>query len=373
MTHLVPPAIPASVFDGEQVPGLVGGPVTGRFAVGGADVVMGSAGTVIIAEAWDVPDRSGVWSAGEVRLIGPAPDPVRERLVGQPGGRTGSPLPIHLAVRSGEGILYLGTARVGRACLSGDVLTDCALRLDSPLRTDVLDRVRPPLPSADLPGLEWLGEVEGDRAAALERFVIGWYPADGPVTAGSPSAPTGALPAGLRQFYRLAEARPQVLGVQNGILPGPDLRTTRLGKMLVFGTENQGGFDWCLRWPPDGSEADPAVWFLEPDEEPVAEQEPLSGFLIQFSLFEAAVGAKYTAMSGNLPAAQVEQLVRPLHPVPLRAFWPWAPTRFHVAPGLVLHVSPGYSGAYDVWAGATHRSALAPLADHPIDWTRFDG
>lgn len=54
--------------------------------------------------------------------------------------------------------------------------------------------------------------------------------------------------------------------------------------MLVFGEENQGGFFWSLLWTLDGPETDPAVWFCEYDEPPIAEQEPLSGFLIQFSL-----------------------------------------------------------------------------------------
>ncbi|MCY0939689.1 hypothetical protein [Streptomyces sp. H34-S4] len=59
--------------------------------------------------------------------------------------------------------------------------------------------------------------------------------------------------------------------------------------------------------------------------------------------------------------------------MPLRPFWPWAPTHFHVAPGLVVHVSSEGGEEFDVWAGATHRSALEPLAGLPIDWTRFDG
>ncbi|MCX5380299.1 hypothetical protein [Streptomyces sp. NBC_00091] len=44
-----------------------------------------------------------------------------------------------------------------------------------------------------------------------------------------------------------------------------------------------------------------------------------------------------------------------------------------MAPGLVVHVSSEDSEEFDVWAGATHRSALAPLVDLQVDWIRFDG
>ncbi|MFF1278839.1 hypothetical protein ACFVZC_36625 [Streptomyces marokkonensis] len=368
-----PAVIPALVFDGERVPELVGGSVTaGRFTVGGASVVIGPAGMVIIAEASDAPARSGVWSAEEVRLIGPAPAPVTERLMGAPWGADDSSLPIHIAVRLGGEVLYLGTAQVSLAGTSDGVLTDCELRLEAPLSRELLNRVHPPLSPERLPGLEWLRNVNGDRAAALEQFVTGWYP-----TADATESPTSdsasRLPGGLRHLYRLAKQRPGALGTQNRILPEPDLHTDHLGEMLVFGVENQGGFLWSLLWTLDGPEADPTVWFREFDEEPIAEQEPLSGFLIQFSLFEASIGADYLALPRRLTAPQVEQLTQALHLVPLRPFWPWAPTHFYVAPGLVVHVSNVGGEEFDVWAGATHRNALDPLADLPVDWTRFDG
>ncbi|MFE4826258.1 hypothetical protein [Streptomyces sp. NPDC056672] len=380
MNDQVSAVIPAPVFDQERVPMLVGGSVTAgrftvtadRFTVGGAGVVIGPVGMVIVAEAGDAPASSGVWSAEEVRLIGPAPAPVTERLMGSPRGVDESSLPIHIAVRVEGGVLYLGTARVSQAGTSDGVLTDCELRFEAPLSRELLNRVRPPLPPEHLPGLEWLRNVNGDRAAALEQFVSGWYPtAD--ATESLVSDSVSRLPGGLRQLYRLAKRRPGVLGIQNRILPEPDLHTDHVGEMLVFGVENQGGFFWSLLWTLEGPEADPTVWFREFDEEPIAEQEPLSGFLLQFSLFEASMGADYLALTRKLTAPQVEQLAEALHLVPLRPFWPWAPKHFYVAPGLVMHVSSEDREAFDVWAGATHRSALDPLADLPVDWNRFDG
>ncbi|MCX4738568.1 hypothetical protein [Streptomyces antibioticus] len=67
--------------------------------------------------------------------------------------------------------------------------------------------------------------------------------------------------------------------------------------MLVFGAENQGGFVWSLLWTLGEEETDPTVWFCEDGEGPIAEQEPLSGFLLQFSLFEAAMGGLSGAAS----------------------------------------------------------------------------
>lgn len=109
-------------------------------------------------------------------MIGPAPAPVTERLVGSPRGTDERPLPIHIAVRLGGEALYLGTAKVSQTGTSDGVLTDCELRFEAPLSRQLLNRVRPPLPAVDLPGLGWLGNVNGDRSIALEQFITGWYP-----------------------------------------------------------------------------------------------------------------------------------------------------------------------------------------------------
>lgn len=84
-----------------------------------------------------------------------------------------------------------------------------------------------------MPGLAWLSNVNGDRAAALEQFVTGWYPAAG--TAQSPPSCTPSrLPGGLSQLYRLAKQRPGALGTQNSILPEPLLHTDQLGEPTTW-------------------------------------------------------------------------------------------------------------------------------------------
>ncbi|AJE41321.1 hypothetical protein [Streptomyces nodosus] len=100
MTAQVPAVIPAPAFEEQHMPVLVGDPMTaGRFTTGGADVLLGPAGTLINTEADDEPARSGVWNAEEFRLIGPAPAPVTERLLEPPWGADQSSLPIRSPYR----------------------------------------------------------------------------------------------------------------------------------------------------------------------------------------------------------------------------------------------------------------------------------
>ncbi|MCX4738567.1 hypothetical protein OG412_07940 [Streptomyces antibioticus] len=174
------PAVPMEASTEEaRAFALVGGAEeVEHFTFGGVTVVIGPTGTVIVTEAGDRGlDRSEVWNAEEVRLFGPAPSPVTERLAGD------EDLPVHLLVRVEDGLLYLGAGSAVQATTAERPgrteyeLTRCAVRLEVPLSRSLLDRVRPPLPAANLPGLDWLGHVNGDRAVALEQFVTGWYPA----------------------------------------------------------------------------------------------------------------------------------------------------------------------------------------------------
>ncbi|WP_329028193.1 hypothetical protein [Streptomyces sp. NBC_00690] len=59
MNDQVPAVIRTPAFDREHVPVLVGGSVAaGRFTVGGASVVIGPGGMLIIAEASDAPAKT---------------------------------------------------------------------------------------------------------------------------------------------------------------------------------------------------------------------------------------------------------------------------------------------------------------------------
>nr|WP_062336559.1 hypothetical protein [Herbidospora sakaeratensis] len=347
------------IVDAVEAVGLAGAGAE-VFNAGGAELAVGPGGAVIIAEAVDDLAASGVWSSETFRLLG-LPGAIAERWLG-PEAQL-----IHLFVRVEQGVLYLGEGHHAVSNWTDDVLKDYELRIDHPLSVEVLDRVRPPSTPSALPGLKWLEHVNGDRATALRLFVEGWHPA--PAPSAEPVAPSGPVPAALTEFYRLAEGRPQVLGVQNFICSAAELRTDGEG-LLLFGHENQGGFEWFL----DPSEDDPIVWTAEDPSERHAERERLSGFLIQFSLFEAVMSAPYKAWSRRVPEPIADELTRGLRRVPLKTWmWPLWQTSFYVAPGLVVAEDRNEDEECYVWVGAVHRSLLRPLTDFGIQWQYFEG
>ncbi|MFE7531584.1 hypothetical protein ACFU7Y_38635 [Kitasatospora sp. NPDC057542] len=107
--------------------------------------------------------------------------------------------------------------------------------------------------------------------------------------------------------------------------------------------------------------------------ETTVEQEPLSRFLLKFTLFEAMIAAPYHAQTYGLPAAILEPLLSTLRPVPLSPFLPaHDAARFFVAPGLITAVSTDGTTAGISFA-ALHRGTLTALLDYGFRWFRFDG
>ncbi|WP_158791125.1 hypothetical protein [Streptomyces sp. NRRL WC-3549] len=342
------------------------GPDAEMFTIGGAVVGFGAAEPVIIADAVDGLTTSCVWNSREFRLHGSGPARLASRIWDEDPRR-----PVHVFVRLEEACIYLGTARPVRGERSNDRFMLCVLRLDSQLDQEVLDRVRPPTTPPGLPGLEWLDHVNTDRGKALELFVKGWFPATG--TDGLVTDLPGSVPWALADFYHLAARHPAVSGRQNTILPASGLRPDNSAERLVFGVENQGCWTWSFPWQPGATDTDPTVW-LE-DDHPVPEQEPLSGFLLQFLLHEAALTAPYLALSHDVPRDSLPTLEGCLQRVPLRPFLsPVAPRDFLVAPGLVADVTADRDeDKLQVWIGAAQRSALHPLRRLDIPWRTFDG
>ncbi|WP_344323728.1 hypothetical protein [Streptomyces macrosporus] len=247
---------------------------------------------VIIADPGDHPEVSGVWNDQEFRLVGPVPAPVASRLMEpMPFTTVGTPPQplMRLFVRFDGGCLYLGAGRIPMCEVSEGVLVRCHLRISPPLSREVLDRVRPPVtpPPPPVPG--WLGDVRANPGRALERFLTAWYPV---ASTREPTADIpGSLPRALAGFYRLAAQRPAILGSHNRIRLLGDLRPDGSAERLVFGVECQGGWTWSIPCGPGAADTDPTVWF--DDGHLVPEQETLSGFLLQFALEEAAIGAPY--------------------------------------------------------------------------------
>ncbi|MEZ0096235.1 hypothetical protein [Streptacidiphilus sp. EB129] len=347
-----------------------------RFTVGGASVVVGTTATVVIADAVDDPTVSSVWNDQEFRLHGPTPAAAASRLTGRAmstGAEADRDQPVHLFVRVDELCTYLGLVRHSRSTWSNGELNSCHLTIDPPLCRELLDIARPPNSPPVLPDLGWLDHVGTDPSRALELFATGWHPstAEPHPAAAIPSS----IPPALAGFHCLAGKRPALLGRQNFIHPLAELTTDSHGERLVFSTENQGCWDWSIPWQLDAAGTDPEVWLTEEDA-PVPELEPLSRFLLQFSLYEAALTAPYKAFPRGFREHMLPVLESCLHRVPLRPFLsPIAPTDFLVGPGVVARIA-AYShdtDELDVWIGAHHRSALRPLCQLDLAWQRFDG
>ncbi|MFI8251968.1 hypothetical protein [Streptomyces filamentosus] len=229
--------------------------------------------------------------------------------------------------------------------------------------------------------VEWVDHVDTDPVRALEMLVLGWYPAeDAPP---DPDAPTddvlALLPPARAAFHRLARVRPALYRFCHPMLLHPRHVTRRDGGRLVFAVENQGGADWTIPWPPQGGpeDADPPVWLTEDpydddDPETVLEAEPLSRFLLQFTLKQASGIAPFNAWTYVMPTERLEPLWSVLRPVPLSPYMPaYGGHLFYAAPGLLASISADENEANAAF-GARRRETLAPLKAYDFPWRRFD-
>ncbi|MGW5640880.1 hypothetical protein [Streptomyces sp. NPDC003832] len=259
------------------------------FQVGPSTVAVGAATVVIIGDAADDPAAGGVWNDQEFRLRGPAPAVVACRLTGREPFTKSEPDPdltVHLFVRVEGPAVYIGPVQHSRSTWTNGELDSCHLRIDPPLSRELLDTVRPPTAPPHPRGLDWLDHVRTAPGLALESFVTGWYPAQAETRLADIAIP-GSVPDALADFYRLAEKHPAILGGQNFIHPLTRLSTDIRGERLVVATENQHCWQWSVPWQLDADGTDPDVWLTE-DDAPTREEEPLSRFLLQFSLYEAS-------------------------------------------------------------------------------------
>src|SRR5688500_7623942 len=119
---------------------------------------------------------------------------------------------------------------------------------------------------------------------------------------------------------------------QDYILPSTRIRSAE-GR-LVFGSVNEGGFELLI----DTAGDDPDVWYSEAPGTAVATEQPLSGFLLQFLLGEAALVSPFGAFA-SVPADQQHWIERLLQRVPMSPVrWPTGPTSHYVGPGVVAMV-----------------------------------
>jgi len=71
---------------------------------------------------------------------------------------------------------------------------------------------------------------------------------------------------------------------------------------------------------------------------------------------------------------QVQRIIAPLRPVPLRPLrWPCEQTRSYAGPGTVLQIGDDNEDWFEVYVGVRHRALLLPLRVHGLDWEHFTG
>ncbi|MBF9131129.1 hypothetical protein I0C86_19505 [Plantactinospora sp. S1510] len=240
-------------------------------------------------------------------------------------------------------------------------------RLVEQLPFDALDAVRGTQPhpgyAAAWRDLSWLDLVPHDRVAALRQFLATWY-ADVPSKPYGPGRSDLAVPDPLREFYRAVAGRRALLGRWDEVFTSDRISADGPDGWYVFGADSQGCFHWLM----EPTVPDPAVGY--DDDRPV-EPEPLSGFLLQFSLSEAAAATPVTATAAADPAL-IRLLTDRLQLVPLQPAGWLAGGTFHVAPGIVAAVSR-YDSESFVTVGARHGAFLRPLRSVDLPWTHFDG
>jgi hypothetical protein len=331
---------------------------------------LGPAALVMVIDAGDRPDGSAVYATDQVILRPPIPEDALAVLTGGPQG-----LPILGFARVPEGYLALGRLRVtshSSAWAAGTPqprFQDCHVNIQDPLPFPALDRVRP-VSSTPLPGVDWADLLPGDPIGALRGFLTAWF-AD--VPAGTTAAPDGSsrgLPRALAALYETAAGRREPLGGFNRIFTPNQFQVADDGR-VVFGIECEGVWKVMM----DPAESDPAVVYDDLGAGPVAERERLAGFLMQFSVCDAAIGSPYGAW-GFAHEEGLRQLVgaaglRPIPLAPLR--WPADPTHLYVGAGVAVAAARMEPDAFQIYAGARQRAALLPMRDASFEWEHFTG
>jgi hypothetical protein len=195
-------------------------------------------------------------------------------------------------------------------------------------------------------------------AAAVGWFLNAWYG----IPALPPPPQPSPIPSLLAQLLVLSRTHPAVCSRQNRLIDPVEVDDG----LWCFYVENQSVYRWAYQ--PD--EPDPVVagQYLEEDGW-VAEQQRLSGFLLQVCLFEAVFTAPYSASAAWLPPEELAAVLELGRLQPLLTPWRWPenPTVFHAADAAIAVTSArrdpdGRVGA-DVWVAAQRLEPLAYLPD----------
>jgi hypothetical protein len=160
------------------------------------------------------------------------------------------------------------------------------------------------------------------RAVAVGWFVNAWHG----IPTLSPVADTAQIPSLLGQLLALGRTHPAICSRQNRLIDPVEVDYG----LLCFYVENQSVYRWAYQ----PGEPDPVVVGRYLDEDGwVAEQQRLSGFLLQVCLFEAVFSAPYSASAAWLPPEELAAVLTlgGLRPLLTPWRWPEHPTLFHAA------------------------------------------
>jgi len=195
-------------------------------------------------------------------------------------------------------------------------------------------------------------------AAAVGWFLNAWHG----IPALPPPAQPSPIPSLLGQLLALGQTHPDVCSCQNRLIDPVEVDDD----LLCFYVEDQSVYRWAYQ--PD--EPDPVVVGQYLDEAGwVAEQQRLSGFLLQVCLFEAVFSAPYSASAAWLPLAELAAVLELGRLRPLLTPWRWPehPTLFHAADDAIAVTSarrgPDEKAGADVMVAAQRLEPLAYLPD----------
>jgi len=225
--------------------------------------------------------------------------------------------------------------------------------------------VRQALPVAS----DLVEELREPSPLTYRRFLVEWYGKHRPDFGVPVAELIEPMPRALRSFYTYAGRWPNVFEFNN--LFGPDERGADEDDKLVFCSENQGV---CV-WATEKEGGDPPVYVrgsieIDPlEREWHLEGEPVSRFLLQLILFEAALAAPFGASALAQPRDMVDRLLEPLSLLSLAPWeWPAHGTRFWAGDDIIAVVSPDPGGrTEEVLIGARTPPAIDYVRGLPAE------
>jgi hypothetical protein len=198
-------------------------------------------------------------------------------------------------------------------------------------------------------------ELRAPSAETFETFLREWH---GDEAVDVDELPPG-VPARLRRFYELF-GRHETVNLH--LVPPENLEPATIP--MLFAVEEQGVFAYAI----GHEEHDPPVFGTWDVESPRWEREGerLGCFLLQYALYETALGSRHGGW-GCVDSALRPRLDELLPTLPLAPWTRPGPCTFRVRLGVIALVFEERDGLVEVHAGARADVALEPL-DEVVEW-----